>query len=257
MSSAGAHIDPLFRQTRLLVPAAALLLFANVLRLLLLPGNNEWLYIDSFETIIVILGGISCAFAVARCSRISKEVWAVVAVYFAIMAIADFHDTLVDALPQIAAKFPASLEFLGWFATLPLLLLAFFPLEEEHRPRWSWLSVLNCVQVTLVFGIAYFHFIYLPHAVLSLPWTSRGRPEDVRNMIVSAALLLRAVVDPSSRARALYRRVGGSFAALAFCQAIFQGMFPALEKVALVGRPAALLALAIFAARWEDPPDTS
>jgi len=40
-------------------------------------------------------------------------------------------------------------------------------------------------------------------------------------------------------------------------QAIFQGMFPALDKVALVGRPAALLALGIFAARWQDAPDRS
>jgi len=225
--------------------------------MLFFPGQHESLYMDSFETVITILGAVSCAFAVARCSRIGKEVWMVVTVYFAIMAIADFHDTLVDALPQIAAKFPASLEFPGWFATLPLLLLAFFPIEEEHRSRWTWLSVLNCVQVTLVFGVAYFHFIYLPHAAFNLAWTSRGRPEDIRNMIVSAALLLRAVVDPSSRARELYRRVGGSFAGLALSQAIFQGMFPALDKVALVGRPAALLALGIFAARWQDAPDRS
>jgi PAS domain S-box-containing protein len=224
---------------------------------LFLQGQHEWLFMDSFETFIALLGAVACVFAASRCSRRGKEVWTVVAVYFAIMAIADFHDVLVDALPQIAARFPASLEFLGWFATLPLVLLAFFPLEEEYRPRWSWLSVLNCVQVTLVFGVAYFHFIYLPHVASNLAWTSRGRPEDVRNMVVSAALLLRAVVDPSSRARALYWRVGGSFAALTLCQAIFQSVFPAMDKVTLVGRPAALLALAIFAARWEDTADRS
>jgi len=224
---------------------------------LFLSGQHESLFMDGFETFIAVLGTVACAFAAARCSSRGKEVWTVVTVYFVIMAIADFHDVLVDALPQIASKFPASLEFLGWFATLPLVLLAFFPLEEEYRPRWNWLSVLNCAQVTLVFGIAYFHFIYLPHAASNLAWTSRGHPEDVRNIVVSAALLLRAVVDPSSRVRALYRRVGGSFAALTLCQAIFQSVFPTMDKVALVGRPAALLALAIFAAVWEDPPDRS
>src|SRR6266852_5510176 len=208
MNSAREDSSPLLRRATLLVPAAALLLLANTLRLLFLPGQHEWLFMDSFETVIAILGAVACAFAAARCSRRGKEVWTVVTVYFIFMVIGDFHDALVDALPQIATRFPASLEFLGWFATLPLVLLAFFPLEEEYRPRWNWLSVLNCLQVALVFGVAYFHFIYLPHAASNLAWTSRGRPEDVRNMIVSAALLLRAVVDPSSRVRALYRRVG-------------------------------------------------
>jgi len=159
---------------------------ANALRMLFFPGQHESLYMDSFETVITILGAVSCAFAVARCSRIGKEVWMVVTVYFAIMAIADFSRPLVDALPQIAAKFACFARISRLVCHSPLLLLAFFPIEEEHAHAGRGCRPELACRSRWYLGLAYFHFIYLPHAAFNLAWTSRGRPEDIRNMIVSA-----------------------------------------------------------------------
>src|SRR5690242_2788859 len=100
MNSAREDASPLLRRATLLVPAAVLLLLANTLRLFFLSGQHEWLFMDGFETFIALLATVACVFAAARCSRRGKEVWTVVTVYFVIMVIADFHDTLVDALPQ-------------------------------------------------------------------------------------------------------------------------------------------------------------
>jgi len=232
---------------RVLVRAGACLILLDIVRLLFLPPQYQEAYTNAFDGIIVIGVGVACGFAAARSSQLTRELWAMIAAYFALIAAADIHDFLA------ALHFSRSLwlfprDFLGWFIYLTLALLIFFPTPEEGELKWKWLPVLDFAQVAIAIGLADFRFIYLQHLGLGRP-AIYGTPEFVRNSLIALGLLLRATVEPSLRARAIYRAIAlafGTITILAGISAVHESM------VSLVGRPAAFLALGVFAASWKD-----
>jgi PAS domain S-box-containing protein len=223
-------------------------MLVDVARVALLAEPARTIGMDGFELLVAVLCAVAAVSAAARSSAFGRGQWALVAAFFFGTAIADLHDFLVGLAPGSVAVMPQPFVVLAWGTYLPLALLVFFPVEEEGRTPWTWLSVLDFAQVALVLGVAYYDYVYLPHAASHQPWAIRSRPDEVRNALLSAGLVLRALLEPSPRARGLYRRVGGCFAAMTFCVVAV----PQQHPVGVLGRPSCLLALGILAARWND-----
>jgi PAS domain S-box-containing protein len=231
----------------LLLAGAGFLVLVDVVRVALLRGPARTISMDGFEVFVAVLCTVASASAAARSSAFGRGRWALVAAFFFGTAVADVHDFVAGLLPGVDLL-PQPFLVLGWGTYLPLALLVFFPVEEEGRRPWTWLAVLDFTQVALVLGVAYYDYVYLPHVASHLPWAIRSRPDEIRNAVLSVGLVLRAFVDPSPRARGFYRRVGGCFAAMTFFL-VATGQATALD---VLGRPACLLLLGVFAARWED-----
>ena len=230
--------------------AAGALVLVDAVRLPVLPAQYQESFTDGFEAAIAVFCVFACIGAAIRSTRFRRAQWTLVVAFFLALTAADLHDLLVEVLGQGSSGFALALELLGWCTYLPLAFLVVFPAEEEEGSSpWSWLAALDFLQVTLVVVGAYFSYIYLPHAESHQPWTIRSRPEDIRNLILSAGLLFRAAADPSSGARAFYLRVGGAFALITVVQGLFTR---SAHVVDLLARPAALLALALLALRWDE-----
>jgi PAS domain S-box-containing protein len=206
---------------------------------------------DGFETVVLLLCVLACGFAAARSSPMGRELWLMTAAFFGLMAAADLHDFLLD-ISFGSGILISTLDFLGWCSYPLLAFLIFFPVEKEGRPDWNWISLLDFLQVTLAAGLAYFQLIYLPRFLAGQTWMVIGHPELLRNLLIAGGLLLRSRVDPFSQARAIYLRVGGVFACVAFLRVLFPGYF---NPIYAVSRPALWLLLGIFAVNWESVPD--
>ncbi len=255
--ASGGHAPLRLRWPGLLALLCVLFILLDTARFFVLPQADQVAFSDYFETGVVLLGAILCGFAALRSVALPRALWATTAFYFLLNAAADLHDFLVD-LHLSATPFLQRLESLGWCTYLPLALLAFFPASEGGKLKWRWLPVIDFVQVSIALALAYFRLIYLPHLNLAQPWTEFGLAEIVRNVAISAGLLLRSTVEPSARARAIYRMVGGAFAAITLSKGLFPGYDAALPAIV---RPAAFLAIAAFAAYWanrpQDEPETT
>ncbi len=223
-----------------------LFILLDIARFFVLPQAYQVAISDYFEAAVVLLGTVMCGFAAVRSAALPRGLWAMTAAYFLLNAAADFHDFLVD-LHISGASFLPTLELLGWCTYLPLALLIFFPAPEGGKLKWRWLPIIDFAQVAIALALAYSMLIYVPHLNHAQPWTEFGLAEMVRNVAIMTGLLLRSTVEPSAQARAIYRVVGGAFAAITLSKGLFPGY--AAVPPAIV-RPAAFLAITAFAAYW-------
>lgn len=243
-----AKLNALLGRARWMAVTAAIFLAGDLTRLFLpISDAAQNTFTDGFETVVAVLGIITAGVASRRSRRFASVGWALVAFFFVLLTIGDFHDFFVDVYPAGAAVFPSSLAFLVWFFTLPLALLIFLPSQHEERTPWDGQALLDVLQVTLVLAVAYFYFIYVPHYVANRGWSTHFSVEYVRNLILSVGLLTRAWIDPLPNARALYRRVAAAVIGASIFQMLTAAGFP---NIADIGRPASLLLLVIFAAGW-------
>jgi PAS domain S-box-containing protein len=174
--------------------------------------------------------------------------WGMTAAYFAATTLGDAHDFLIDVGLEPPIILPIA-AFIGWCSYMPLAYLVFFPVADGLNRQRRWLMLVDLAQVTIAVGLLYFLLVYLPHSQAGVPWIRRGRPELVRNVLISVGLLLRASLDPSHQARAVYRRVGGAFGVIT-ASILFLG-----PTITVVVRPAALFALGLLAFFWRGGPE--
>jgi PAS domain S-box-containing protein len=233
---------------RILAGFSLLLVLLDIIRLFVLPQGYQPVFTDAFETLVAFVGALACGYAAVRSSMLTRGLWVLTAAYLAMLSVADFHDFCVGIRFGEATLLSAA-EFIGWYTYVPLALLVFFPASDEGQLRWKWLPILDFAQVAIAVGLAYFRLIYLPHEHAGQSWAEVGTAEVVRNVLISAGLLLRAAADPSRRTRGFYKRIGGAFGTITLLRSI------APFRVYLIGRPAALLAIAIFAVYWTDRSD--
>ena len=241
------------RKARLLMIAAACLMVVDIVRLRLLPQSYQEPFTDGFEVIVCVLCVVAYGFAAARSSLISRALWLMTAVYFVLNVASDLHDFMYDLGARVGVVTSVA-DILGWCIYLSLALLVFFPTQTKGPLDWGWISLLDFLQVTTAIVLVYLQFVYLPRHLAGQQWKVFGSSELVRNVLIACGLLLRSVFDPSARARAIYRRVGGVFACMTFLRVAFPGY---LNPTFAVVRPALFLLLGIFAARWVDFPDKS
>jgi PAS domain S-box-containing protein len=238
------------RRTRVLTVIALLLVLLDVVRLFVLPQAYQEAFMDGFESVVGVLCVAACWFAAKRSSRVTRGLWIMSAIFFALLASADCHDFFHD-LAVNEGILSSVAEFLGWSQYLPLALLVFFPVEKGDRRDWTWLPFLDFLLVTVAAALAYFRLIYLPHSLAGERWFAPGHAELVRNILLSGGLLLRSGFDPSSQSRYFYRRIGGVFGAVTILHAAFPGY---LDPVSAVGRPVLWLVLGILAVSSESIP---
>jgi PAS domain S-box-containing protein len=225
-----------------------LLVLIDIIRLFVLPRSYWPVFTDAFETVVALVGAMACGFAAARSSMLTRGLWVLTAAYLALLALADFHDLCVG-IHFGEATLLSALEFVGWCTYVPLALLVFFPLWEEGQLRWKWLPVFDFAQVAITVALAYFRLIYLPHLHSGQGWAQYGTAELVRNLLISVGLLVRAAAEPRVRTRRFYQSIGGAFATITLLKIIFP---PFYQPVIIIVRPAALLAIGIFATYWND-----
>ena len=245
------HVAPMLTggasKGRILVAAASLLVLIDITRLYILPRSYQVGFTNAFEAVVVFLGAASCALAAKRSCGLSRGLWAMLAAYFTLNLAADLHDFVIESGLFRTSVLPA-LEFFGWCTYLALALLIFFPISENGRLKWKWLPFIDFTQLAIAVALACFQLVYLHHLNLQNGWTEFGKPELVRNVLISTGLLLRALAEPSERARTIYRLVGISFAAITLAKL----MTPAYEAVVpAILRPGAFMLIAIVAATWD------
>src|SRR5271166_5280089 len=234
---------------RILIFAIVFLVLLTIVRRFFLPQSYEAAFTDIFEAVVVLPGALACGFAAARSHKSTRGLWAMTAAYLALLFAAGAHDFLID-VHFGGMTILSPLEFLGWCTYLPLAFLIFFPTSEEDRGRFRWLPAVDFTQVAIVIMLAYFRLIYLHHVDLGQGWQEFGRPELVRNALLSSGFLLRALVEPSSGARSIYRIVGGAFATIVLLN--ITAHLTGSSVPMLGGRPAALAVIGICAAYWSD-----
>ncbi len=244
------HIQSSRRRGRALLIFSVLLVIADFIRIVVLPIDYRPVLTDAFEAGVCLIGVLACSFAAVRSSRLTRGLWVLTAAYLALIAVADFHD-ICDAIHFGGATLLSGLELVGWVSLLPLALIIVFPESEGGQVRWKWLPILDFAQVAVAIWLAHFCLIYLPHARSGYGWTTVGSPELVRSSLVAVGLLLRAAVDPVVRRRDFYWKIGGAYASIAMLRIILP---PSYQMLFILVRPAALLAIGIFAAYWNDLP---
>ncbi len=228
-----------------------LVVLLDIIRLFAAPLSYRPVLTEAFETVVALAGALACCFAVARSSMLTRGLWALTAAYLSLLAVADFHDFFLE-IHFGEATFLSALELVGWCTYVPLALLIFFPPWEEGQLQWKWIPFFDFAQVTLVVALAFFHLIYLPHLPSGQGWAQFGTADQVRNLLISAGLLLRAAAEPYVRTRDFYQRIGGAFTTITLLKIVFP---PSYQPVIVIVRPAVLLAIGIFAAYWNDRPD--
>ncbi|MBP1595842.1 MAG: domain S-box protein [Acidobacteria bacterium] len=236
------------RWGRVFVLFCVLLVLIDIIRLFVLPRSYWPVFTDAFETVVALVGAMACGFAAVRSSMFTRGLWVMTAAYLALLAVADFHDFCVG-IHAGDATLISVLEIVGWCTYVPLALLVFFPAREEGQLRWKWIPIFDFAQVSIAVALAYFHFIYLPHLHSGQGWAQFGTAELVRNIMISVGLLVRAAVEPCARTRRFYQGIGGAFATITSLKIIFP---PSYQPVIIIVRPAALLAIGVFAAYWND-----
>jgi PAS domain S-box-containing protein len=231
----------------LLFFSALLLVAVDVLRFFVLPRAYQSAFTDGLESVVVALAAVACATAARHSTGISRALWATIALYFALNLAADVHDFVAESAIGIGHVLPP-LEFLGWCAYLPLALIIFFPITENAQLKWKWLPIIDFLQAAIAIMLACFQLVYLHHRSLNQEWTEFGEPEALRNVLICAGLLLRTLVDPSQRARKIYRLVGMAFTAITVAKLIS----PAYDAVTYaIIRPSAFLVIGLVAANWD------
>jgi PAS domain S-box-containing protein len=218
--------------------AIAIALVAIDVVRLFVHGIDQVAFTDGFETLVVA----ACAIACVRTARRGRDIrWLLAATFFVGMFAADLHDFVVD----VAGADLRFLAYLGWTTYIPIALLVVLP-----RKAWTWLTVIDLAQITLIFGVAYFYFIYLAHLDTGRSWTTRVPADDMRNIVLSVGLLVRAAVEASADARRFYSSIGAMFGVVTLLHVAFHHAAP---EIVLIARPAALMAFGIVAATWCEP----
>lgn len=238
-----------------LILIAALLTSADALCLLYLPASLDLAFIDGYEILICLIGVTACVLAAKRCAGFERYAWALVAVYFAALGLGDFSIFASGAGQRI----PWLYHGLGWSYSLPLALLIFLPWRKPGE-AWGLELILDFAQVSLLSGLAFYWLIYLRgdfgsqihHPALVV---------TVRNLVISAGLMARALADPNGRVRALFLWIAPCVFVIAVFQLWLYFQSPLLQalpghpRLYEVMRPLALLAVSVIALRW-NPQDT-
>lgn len=229
---------------------AALFTAADVLCLLYLPASYDLAFIDGYEILVCLIGATACVLAAKRCAAFERYAWALVAVYFAALGIGDLS---IFASGGGAQRVSWLYHALGWSYSLPLALLVFLPWRKRGE-KWGRELTLDFAQICLLSGLAFYWLTHLrgdSGAQALLP----PFVVTVRGLIISAGLAVRALADPSARARALLSRIALCVSAIAVCQLWLLesprlDALPGHPRFYEVVRPLALLAVAVIAFRW-------
>lgn len=116
--------------------------------------------------------------------------------------------------------------------------------------HYRWLPILDFLLVGIAAVLTSLRSIYLPHPVYA--YSGFSTPVLLRNVSLALGLLLRSAIDPSSAARAFYRRIGGVLGLLTVLRVLFPGD---LNPVFAIIRPALFLAVGVLAVSWQRVPD--
>lgn len=229
---------------------AVLLTAADVFCLLYLPASLDLAFIDGYEVFLCLGGLVACVLAARRCDGFERYAWALVAAYFAALALGDisvFASGGVQRLPWLY-------QVLSWSYSLPLALLIFLPWRRRGEP-WGLELILDFAQVCLLTGATFY-------------WLTYFRPDSgaqgmlpsliatVRGLAISAGLAARALADPRAGARAFFARIAPCLGAVAifqlwlYLQSPHLDALPGQPRLYEVVRPLALLALAVVAVCW-------
>jgi hypothetical protein len=250
-------MDAAARDTQRLLPVRGLAVVAaglvaiDIVRLIVLPGQTRAPFTNGFEVVVAGLVFLAAAGAAARTGGGERSMWWLVAAHFVLLSVAALHDLIITmwglGLPGLG-----TLELLGWLAYLPLAFLCVAPVGGGNGSSGrKAVPLLDFLQATLVLSVAYYAYVYTPHVVAQTTWETVGRPEMIRNVVICAALLGRAVGDPRARARTVFGWVAAMYLARTLFQtALFAGW---TDAAGVVGRPLSFMVFAIFATQWRGP----
>ena len=161
------------------------------------------------QIVSAILAGLACFEASVRSSEFARSFWRLSAAAFLCWSAAQAFGTyrLFFAPPPIPSAAPSVILF--FFSFAPLFATLFLS-AGARDPGRRWESYLDFVQILIVTGTIYLLFLYSPWWQLTdQEWISRrATTVNLRNLLISAGFVLRALTARSREQRELYGRVG-------------------------------------------------
>jgi len=161
------------------------------------------------QVLIAILAGLACLQASIRSAEFARSFWGLASAAFFCWSVAQAFGTyrLFFARPPIPSAAPSIILFFVSFAPL---FASLFLSSGTSAPGRRWESYLDFVQILIVTGTIYLLFLYSPWWQLTdQEWVSRrATTVNLRNLLISAGFLLRALTGRSKEQRELFGRVG-------------------------------------------------
>ena len=168
------------------------------------PALSQILQIPS-----AILAGLACFKASVRSTDFARSFWRLAAAAFLLWSVAQAFGTyrLFFAPPPMPSAAPSVILF--FFSFTPLFAALFLSPNSSDSGR-QWESYLDFAQILVVTATIYLLFLYSPWWQLSdQEWVARrAATVNLRNLLLSAGFLLRALTARSKEQRGLYGRVG-------------------------------------------------
>ena len=214
------------------------------------------------QSAIVLWAGVCSALAASRSSGYLRQLWVLLAAAlflgFAAQGLETYYENLVHA-PALV-PWPSDILFILWVTPAAMMLL---PRPSREPGAIDWQQVLDFAQIGVVALTAYLYFFYVPSS-----WETEGRlmvvkilrVQTIRDLVLTAGFVVRALTVPKNSVRAFLWRV----ATLFFLAAVSDALY-VVTPYSFAGRAtwtditwcSPYLYAAVIAATWkhrEDPP---
>ncbi len=165
----------------------------------------------------------ACGMAARRQGNFARSFWVLMATGFCFWVAGQIYWMYSEHILGVRPPSPAPSEALFFFAVVPPAMALFL----QRRPggeKLDWEHGLDFLQVGIVALAFYLFFFYVPEQ-----WQA-GKERlsliqqyvfDARSLLLSVALLLRALVTQSRLARTLFGRMGAAFALYALSASLY------------------------------------
>jgi PAS domain S-box-containing protein len=168
---------------------------------------------DLLQTAIVLWAAF-CSLGVARRSvAYLRQLWTLLATALFLGTAAQALETYYQCFAHASSltPWPSDILFILWVTPTAMMML---PRPEKESGAIDWQQVLDFAQIGVVALTAYLYFFYVPSR-----WEVEGpqmvlklmRLQMVRDAVLAAVFLIRAMAVSESSIRAFFRRMAGLF----------------------------------------------
>ena len=168
---------------------------------------------DLLQTAIVVWAALCSLLVAKRSSGYLRQLWMLLATALFLGSAAQALETYYQCFAHAPSltPWPSDILFILWVTPAAMMLL---PRPERESGAIDWQQVLDFAQIGVVALTAYLYFFYVPSR-----WEAEGprmvlkitRLQLVRDVMLAAGLLIRAMAVSGSSIRAFFQRMAAVF----------------------------------------------
>ena len=254
---------PLSQFPRIAVAVAGLLAASSALCIVWVDSPWRLHLVSNLMQAAVVLWAALCSAEVAqRSSGYMRQLWNLWVAALGTLAAATLLVAYWASFRATPAATPWPSDVLNFLWVAPVVMM-FVPWSAEESGTAKWQYVLDFVQVGVVALTAFLYFFYVPAV-----WEVHGEhmfrllreTTAARNVVITAALALRAATQRKSSARTFFAWLTWLFVVVTVCDLISMSNFGQFSKAAeWLGSTWSIpyLLAAVFAATWDTSKDTT